>query len=1019
MAKMTEEQLLAVNKENTNIIVSAGAGSGKTFVLSERVIRKLLDGVKINEILILTFTNKAAQEMKDRIRDKISKREELNKQLLYLDSSYISTFDAFSLAIVKKYCYLLNMGKDISVGDSTLISLELNRILDNIFERKYGEDDEKFLNMMDLFSMKNESTIKESILKINSSLDLKFNKVEYLNNYIEYFYSSDLIEENINKYLNNIFCEVKELEVRMNALNNIVEQKNYVDYLSLFNCKSYEEIRHNINTKKGNFVSSDEVKPIIEGIKKIITKIKELTRFETLEEVKNTYYETRDYAEVIIKILLELDKEICAFKRSTNTFDFSDIALMAIDIVKNNSEVKEELTNSFKEIMIDEYQDTSDLQEEFISLIANNNVYVVGDIKQSIYRFRNANPYLFKEKYDRADTHDDIFRIDLTNNFRSRFEVVDNINSIFSKMMTDKVGGAKYLEDHIMISGNKDYLTVEKQDNNMEILNYEYNKDIILSKSEIEIFAIAKDIKEKIANNYQVYDREIADNRSVNYNDFAILLDQSKNFDLIKKIFLYFNIPVLKYSKNNVVKSVEMLLIKNIINLLLKRKKNVFDLEFKYSFLSVGRSYLFEYKDNELFNMISNNQYSSSLLEKVDEIVRNLDSMSLNEIINLIIEKFSFYEKNILVGDVKRRMGDISAIINFTQNISNKSHTIEDLAQFIEELISRDFKIEEKDVADNFQGVKLMTIHSSKGLEFPICYFMDLDNGFNFMELNSRFLFSNDYGIITPYFNDGIGQTFIKELYKNKYYEEEISEKIRLFYVALTRAREKIIIVTSLPVKEIDNILDSRSFLDMLNFVKNEITPFVKDIKLEELNLTKDYDLVNKGNFKLMINNTEDRVTISEFDLLNEKIEKNKISKSINSLIDKNTKDNINLGIKVHEILEYLDFRNPSFEEEDEHISKKILKFLSSINIESVKNIYKEYEFKVLNNNVESHGVIDLILEYDEFIWIIDYKLKNIDDENYINQVKTYKDYIEKKSNKKVEVFLYSIIDEKLSKINL
>lgn len=1024
MSNLTNEQNLAVNKEDVNIIVSAGAGSGKTFVLSKRVVRKLLDGCNINEILILTFTNKAAKEMKERIRNEISDKPELINQLDLIDSSYISTFDAFSLAIVEKYNYILNINKDIKVGDNTLILIEKNRIIDEIFEEFYHMEDKNFFDMIEFFSLKNDKELKKQIIKINDSLDLKYNKEDYLKDYLNNYYNDDVINTNINKYLEIIFSNVKELENKMNELSTYIDGKNYPLYYPIYESKTYKEVKESVNRDLGRFgKSSDEEKDAIDEAKDIVKYLIELTKYDSLEEIRKIYQQTKGFAKIIVKILQELDKRLDKYKKDNNIYEFTDIAKMAIKLVKENKLVRDELKASFKEIMIDEYQDTSDLQEEFISSIANNNVYMVGDIKQSIYRFRNANPYLFKEKYDRSFSFNDIFKIDLTNNFRSRTEAVDNINLIFSHLMTDLIGGADYQKDHIMISGNKDYKEVKGQDNNLEILTYEYDKTSRFNKSEIEIFTIAKDIKNKVDNKYQIYVKENKEfiKRDITYSDFAILIDRSTNFDLIKKIFLYFNIPVVKNSSNNVALSIELQLIKNIITLILKRKERIIDLDFKYAFMSIGRSYLFEYDDNTLFKMILDKDYKSTLLDTVDSIFNELDCLSLNEIIYLIIEKFKFYEKIILVGNVKERISYLSYIVEFVNNASSYSYNLTNLLDFISKLVDDEYKLESKYKEEGIDGVNLMTIHASKGLEFSICYYIGLDSSFNVEELNKRFLFSNHYGIITPYYKDGIGSTIVKELYKREYILEEISEKIRLFYVALTRAKEKAIMVTRHNDKVVNSLSDIKSFEDMLLYSRNAINPFVKEIDINTLELTKAYDVINSKNYKEMLNDTRNKIIKEKVLIEKTKITKKKISKEVDNIITKDTKENIKLGIKMHEILEYIDFKNPKLEELDidNSLKKKIEKFILSLNVDNVLNIYKEYEFKYIINNEEKHGIIDLIIEYKDYIWIIDYKLKKINDENYYIQLESYKDYISSLTNKKIELYLYSIIDENLSKINI
>ena len=208
---LTPEQQLAVDLEGTNIIVSAGAGSGKTAVLSERVIRKLKMGTDIRNILMLTFTNEAAGEMADRIRKKI-KKAGLNKQLEYLDQAYITTFDAFALNLVKKYHYVLNISKNISVIDASIIDLKRKEFLEEIFISLYEEKDANFLKLIDDFTTRDDEVIKEVILNINKELDLKYDKDEYLDNYISKYYSNEFIDLVFNEYFNYIKCLCDELE---------------------------------------------------------------------------------------------------------------------------------------------------------------------------------------------------------------------------------------------------------------------------------------------------------------------------------------------------------------------------------------------------------------------------------------------------------------------------------------------------------------------------------------------------------------------------------------------------------------------------------------------------------------------------------------------------------------------------------------------------------------------------------------------------------------------------------------
>ena len=218
--KWTNEQLQAINDSGENIIVSAGAGSGKTAVLTQRVITKLKNGININNLLILTFTNAAAAEMKERIRTAIKKDSELTTQLDYIDSAYITTFDSFSMSVVKKYYYLLNISPNITVLDSSICDTVRKQLLDDIFEELYEKRDKNFIKLIDDLTIKDDSAIKKSILDVNIKLDRLINKEEYLKSYIDEYYSDKNIDNLIDKY-------VSELLFRINKINSLLEEMQY------------------------------------------------------------------------------------------------------------------------------------------------------------------------------------------------------------------------------------------------------------------------------------------------------------------------------------------------------------------------------------------------------------------------------------------------------------------------------------------------------------------------------------------------------------------------------------------------------------------------------------------------------------------------------------------------------------------------------------------------------------------------------------------------------------------------
>ena len=1028
MPRWTEEQQLAIDKENTNIIVSAGAGSGKTAVLTARVIRKLKSGVGINHLLILTFTKKAAKEMKERIRKAIIADESIIKELDYLDSSYITTFDSFALSIVKKYSYLLNVRKDVKIADSSIIYFKKKAILDEIFENLYKEKDEKFLKLISDFTIKDDRDIKKHIFDISNKLDLKYNKEEYLDGYIESYYKENNFENLYKEYLEILKGKIKEINDKLEELSHHADTDFFLKYndafIPLLGSETYDEIEKNSVISFTHLRlpsnSSDEAKSLKEEVKSCLDNLVKIMPWSSYDELKESFFSTKEYIYPIVKIIKMLDSKINEFKHQKDIYDFTDISKMAIRVLKENDDVKEELKYFFKEIMIDEYQDTSDLQEEFVKMIDNDDVYMVGDIKQSIYRFRNANPYLFKYKYDTYAQNNGGFKIDLTKNFRSRLEVIDNVNLIFSAIMNDSLGGADYKVSHKMIFGNKTYIEegLTTQNNNLEIYNYEYDKTSPYSKEEIEIFCIAKDIKEKIENKYQIFDKDKKILRDITYNDFAILLDKSKSFDLYKKVFEYLGIPLTIYTSLNITKEIEISLIKNILKLIISASEKKYDTEFKYAFTSIARSYLFEYTDEEIFNYARYSNYSeSSIMKIVNEIKEDITSLSLGEIMSLVISKFSLYTKGIKSGNIENKISSIDSILSIATDLGSVGYGIYEFYDYLENLTEEEYKLEVKKQDYISDSVKIMTIHASKGLEFSICYFASLHSKFNIQDLNDKFSYSEKYGIITPYYNEGIGKTFIKMLYKENYINEEISEKIRLFYVALTRAKEKMIMVTSLDgAKENVQIKDARSFLNMLLSIKDSLTTYCKEVDIKSLNLTKNYNLIKEYNYKDAIEKTTDKIYVESLNFKGKEKTSKQISKETKTLLSKEDKEKMEFGTKMHEVFEYLDFKNPNIYSLpiSDYFKTKVEKFLSLIDTKNIINVYKEYEFSYEKDDNSFHGIIDLILEYEDKIKIIDYKLKNIDDENYDKQIKTYKEYLSTKTNKKIETYLFSILKEKL-----
>ena len=1030
MTKWTEEQMLAIVKGNTNIIVSAGAGSGKTAVLTQRVITNLKKGMHINELLILTFTNNAAMEMKTRIKKAILEDEEIKNEAKLTDSADITTFDAYVLSLVKKYHYLLNLDSDITLIDSSIIKKKKKDFIEEIFDELFTQKNEKFIKFVTDFGTKNARQTKKTILNLDYSFDLITKKEDYLNNYIESYYNKNNLDNLFHQFENTLLKRVESIKNLLLNLSFEVDSdyydKIYKTLEPLLKSSNYQEIRSNLDFKLSPLRNaSDKAKYYKEQISKIIKDLKSLTEFHE-QVLKDDLLKTKEYAEVIIEILLKLTQKVNAYKFEYQVFEFNDISKFALEILDKNEDIRNELKNYYKEIMIDEYQDTSDVQEQFIKYIENNNVYMVGDIKQSIYRFRNANPDIFKIKYDAYKEGNNGFKIDLNKNFRSRGEVLDSINQIFNHIMDDNIGNANYIKEHQLIFGNNTFIEEgnNNYNNNLEI--YNYLPDPNFTKEEMEAFIIANDIKKKVTSNYEVFDKTL---RPCKYSDFCILIDRTTAFDTYKKIFDFLNVPINIYKDDNIMISDETSLINNIIKFIINIKNNKFNETSRFCFASIARSYLYQLDDQTIYDTISQNKINESeIYEIAYNISKNLDSLSNEEIIKKIIYDYKFYDKMIIAGNLNYRSIILDNLINKFKELNKVNMTIYEVNDYLDSLINDEESIKIPALLNKNDSVTITNIHKSKGLEYKICYFPSLHKEFNLMDLNNRIIFNTKFGLILPNYDNGFKSTFVNFLNKETYIKDEISERIRLFYVALTRAKEKMIMVTNLIQNDncttdengiIDYLtrINYRSYKDILESVYPYIHKYIENIDLPEINIGYKYSQKNNINI-----DTEDnhKIIVNEKEYISELINEEHYSKSENKLITPTEVSNMEYGTHMHYILENTDFKNPDYSlltNEEQEIIQGLLNNQIMSNIKDA-NIYHEYEFIYENNKQIKTGIIDLMLEYPDHIDIIDYKLKNTNDPAYLKQLNGYKEYIENKNNKPTYIYLYSLLNKELIDLN-
>lgn len=1029
--RWTPEQKQAIELDGTSIIVSAGAGSGKTAVLTERVIRKLREGVSLDQLLILTFTKAAAAEMKERIRQAMKRDKELHAQLAKLDSAYITTFDSYALSIVKRYHYVLNLPPQLSIVEPTLILLEKKKQLDQIMEERYEQEDVAFLNCIRNFCIKDDQELKRSILAIAQKLDGLYEKRTYLKTYIDTYYNPTHFDQLVQEYLALIEEKICQASVLLTKLEDATSTEYLQKVLEVWNpfakATSYEERVLHSHFKLPILPrnTSAEGKQYKEELNQLFKEICQLLRYTSVNEMKEELEQTRETIEVFISILLELEERVFLRKQQLGAYEFHDISSFAIEIVRDHPDLANEIKTSLNEIMIDEYQDTNDIQETFISYIACNNVYMVGDIKQSIYRFRNANPYIFKTKYDQYQKEQGGRKIDLNKNFRSRREVLDDINRFFDQIMDDTLGGADYQSSHQMVFGNRMYLEAGKTeaDQHLELLNYTYEKGLPYQKDEIEIFLIARDIKKKVETGFQVFDKDSSQLRPVTYQDFVILLDRSTKFELYKKIFEYEAIPLAIFKDETIRNGYDMDIITNLLLFIKKIKNREWDKEFEYCFVSLARSYLYALDDQFIFDVLRDKTIpQTELYQYAKELSATMEVQSCYELLESMFEKFQFYQKIITVGDVTESCVRFEYLLNLAQSLTDLGYNCMQFIDYMLELKDTSQDIRYSLNTDQGNSVKIMTIHKSKGLEYPICYYSGLSADFNMSDLKERFFFQQQYGFIVPINQEGLRFTIVKDLAKYCYQKEEISEKIRLFYVALTRSREKLILVTSMTehnsiqgkkLVPLEDRLKYRSFQDIVDSIGCSFENYRHNIKIEDIGLTRSYRYSKQDTYQSFT--TEEPLEVIPYQGIGKRRDKQKYSKEVAHLYSKDEVNNIEFGKYLHTIFEWLDFCQPDLNSFDEFTQHKVQVFFdSSLFQQPVLRTYREYEFEDDGN----HGVIDLILEYKDSYAIVDYKLKNLSDTAYKEQLYGYRRFLQQHVKKPISLYLYSILEGELVEIS-
>jgi len=1018
MATLTKSQLLAKNHLVGDVLIAAGAGSGKTKVLTERVIKLVLqDGIPLQRLLLLTFTNAAAAEMKQRIRKEFlkAKRDDLASEI---DQSFIMTFDAYALYLLQKYGHVYQFSAHVGVYEETLYDIERKQTLEAIFLEQYQHPNPSFLKLIQSYVINQDESLKAFILKIDQKADLLEDKLGYYRRYVGQFFETAWKKEKLHELDQYYRREIQLIQNLAYEFESSEQTEFFYDLCRLWLAQPtlddlLKSIQLVVFPRLKPKSISEEDKQLRNRLKDDILALKADAAMVPIQNQVTHYESTQPHVEAILTILLELNQRLEVKKRQLQRYPFADIAKLAKQLLEVPS-IYEAIRHQFSFIMVDEYQDTNDLQDAFLQKISHQNLFMVGDVKQSIYRFRNANVDLFKQKFDQfkdyhlvEDKHQT--KIILQENFRSRPEVLLDINSIFSHIMSEDFGGPHYDHHQRLEAGQKlyDSLKDPRFSYQMDVLRYE-KSDSNPQLNEPRI--IAKDIIDKINQKILVADLEDKQLRPITFKDFTILIDRKTNFESFIEVFNEAGIPLEVFAERDLSNSDLFRVLKNLIILVNRfQDGQILDTN-KQAYVSVLRSFLFQTSDQDLYLFATGKKPISdfSLFSHLKEWVNLRKTLTLNQWMLQVANDLQLEEKLLMLPDLPANIARLEGWMQKARQLSDLGYTVETFGQFLMESQSLEVDLTIASPKQSENAVQLMTIHKSKGLEFAYVYYPGLTKGFNMMDTKGLYQYSTTYGIQLPYPE----AVYVRPIFADLILQEEkqaiISEQVRLWYVALTRAKEKIILVLeSSDTKSLVDIEKARSFSDFM-YLYHQTKPEDHDHHQQVDPLPRIPPLNDPASTRELKPVSFDQVS-QPFDLVLPK----RASKALDDEIDDAA---LAYGTYLHECMFLLDFKtlDTSFiaNQDDRKILDKLLKrtyFLELSRKAQQGNVILLKEYSYIDSLTGQKGIIDLFIIEGNQATILDYKTANIDDPTYMDQLKTYQRYVESRGLQVVATYLISL----------
>lgn len=871
--KWTNEQLQAIQEKDSNILVAAAAGSGKTAVLVERIIHKIIDEqMDIDKILVVTFTNAAASEMRERILEAIYKKLEdnpenvhLQRQIILLNKASICTIHSFCLDVIHNHFYEIDLPSNFKIADTAEIDLLKQEVLDDLFEQKYTENDKDFIELLENYTnYRGDEALQELVLKIYKFIQSSPFPIKWLQEKLELLKIEDkdisktvwgkLIIQTVEDDIQESIMQLEAIKSKMALYPEMTKfyQKICEDLIilkDLQNYNSWDELY--IKLLNFNFskwpVDKKVTNDLKEDSKEIRDKVKKHIKEKTVKLLSCSQEQAVKDLKIITPILEKLSNLVTEFtknftekKKEKNCIDFNDIEHFALKILldenNNPTEVAKKYKEKFEEIAIDEYQDSNLVQEAILTSISKgNNIFMVGDVKQSIYKFRQARPELFLQKYDEyknkeEKTQEDNLKIQLFRNFRSRQNILNITNLVFESIMSKELGDINYNENEYLNYG-ANYPEPEEIKNyagiaELDIIDLKEDESITAFEGEedeeeqerveddvLEAKFVANKIQELLNSDYMVFDKKLG-YRKIRPKDIVILLRATSNLSPIyEKEISDLELPVFSDTSGTYLDTVEIQTILSVLKIIDNPLQDI-------PLVVVLRSSICNFTDNDLITIRLTdrncNFYEAliktriicdgDLKDKIESFLEKLEKwksisqyMPLDEFIWQIYLDTGYYQYAGLLPNGAMRQANLKTLFEKAKQYEKASFKgLFNFIQFIDKLKKQNGDLASaKLIGENEDVIRIMSIHKSKGLEFPVVFLCNSHKKFNMQDLNDNILLHQDIGF-GPTIMDTTRKikysSIAKDAIKLKMKQETLSEEQRILYVALTRAKEKLYI---------------------------------------------------------------------------------------------------------------------------------------------------------------------------------------------------------------------------------